>query len=74
MSELKNVDSTKFRSDAVTIVDKFGMYKSAIFIIFNWQFPIQMKYIRDNEAPFMFKEFHEAIMKRSRLRSIFLKH
>ena len=33
-----------------------------------------MKYIRDNEAPFMFKEFHEAIMKRSRLRSIFLKH
>ena len=30
------------------------------------------KYVRANEAPFMTKEFHKAIMKRSRLRNKFL--
>ena len=32
------------------------------------------KYICANEAPFMSKELHKAIMKRSKLKNIFLKH
>ena len=38
------------------------MYKSTIFDIFNGHVPIKQKYIRANEAPFMSKEFHKAIM------------
>ena len=34
---------------------------------------IKRKYIRANEAPFMTKELHNAIIKRSRLRNKFLK-
>ena len=50
------------------------MYKSTIFNIFNRHALIKKKYIRANEAPFMSKELHKAIMKRSRLRNKFLKH
>ena len=32
------------------------------------------KYICPNEAPFLSKELHKAIMKRSKLKNIFLKH
>ena len=32
------------------------------------------KYICANEVPFMSKELHKAIMKRSKLKNIFLKH
>ena len=35
--------------------------------------PIKRKYIRANEAPFMVKDLHKAIMKRSKLRNKFLK-
>ena len=35
---------------------------------------MKRKYIRANEAPFMAKELHEAIMKRSRLRNKFLQN
>ena len=35
--------------------------------------PIKRKYVRANEAPFMTKELHKAVMKRSRLRNKFLK-
>ena len=35
--------------------------------------PIKRRYIRANEAPFMTKDFHKAIMKRSKLRNKFLK-
>ena len=73
----KNFDNTKFRYDIVTAtsnVDNFGMYKSTIFNIFNHHGPTKKKYIRANEAPFMSKELHKAIMKRSRLRNTFLKH
>ena len=74
--DYKNFDNAKFRYDIVTAtfnMDKFGMYKSTIFNIFNHHVPIKKKYIRANEAPFMSKELHKAIMKRSRLRNIFLK-
>ena len=71
--DYKNFDNAKFRYDIVTAtsnVNDFGMYKSTIFNIFS----IIKKYIRANEAPFMSKELHKAIMKRSRLRNKFLKH
>ena len=54
-------------------LDNFGVYKSTIFNIFNRHVPIKKKYIRANEAPFMSKELHKAIMKWSRLRNTFLK-
>ena len=44
------------------------MYKSTIFDKF------KKKYIRIYEGLFMSKELHKAIIKRSRLRDIFLKH
>ena len=52
-------------------VDNFGMYKSTIFDIINRHVPIRKKYIRVNEAPFMSKELHKALMRRSRLRNTF---
>ena len=76
-SDYRNFDNAKFRYDIVTAtsnVDNFGMYKSTIFNIFDLHIPIKKKYNRANEAPFMPKQLHKAIIKRSRLRSIFLKH
>ena len=35
--------------------------------------PFKKKYVRANEAPFMTKELHKAIMKKYRLRNKFLK-
>ena len=88
--DYKNVDNAKFRYDIVTAtsnVDNFGVYKSTIFDILNSHVPIKKKYIRANRhvpikkkyirangAPFMSKELHKAIMKRSRLRNISLKY
>ena len=75
--DYNNFDNTKLRYDIVTAtsnVDNFGMFKSIIFTMFNPLIPIKKKYIRANEAPFMSKELHTAIMKRSRLRNIFPKH
>ena len=34
--------------------------------------PIKYKYIRENEAPFMNKEFKKAIMDRSKLKNIYV--
>ena len=75
--DYRNFDNAKFRYDIVTAtsnVDDFGMYKSTIFKIFNRHVPIKKKYIRANEAPFMSKELHKVIMKRSRLRNKFQEH
>ena len=49
-------------------------FKETVFNIFNKYAPIKKKYVRANEAPFMIKELHKAIMKRSRLRNKFLKN
>ena len=75
--DYENVDNAKFRYNIVTAtsnVDNFGVYKNTISNIFNRHVPIKKKYIRTNEAPFMSKELHKAIMERSRLRNKFLKH
>ena len=74
--DYKNFGNAKFRYDIVTATsnrNNSGIYKSTIFNIFNGHVPIK-KYIRANEAPFMSKELHKVIIKRSRLRNIFLKH
>ena len=55
---------------ATTNTDNFGMHKSTIYDIFNRHVLIKKRYIRANEAPFMSKELHKTIMKRSRLRNI----
>ena len=44
-----------------------------VFHLFNKHAPIKRKYIRANETPFMTKDLHKAIMKRSKLRDNFLK-
>ena len=75
--DYKNFDNAKFRYDIVTAtsnVDSFGMYKSTIFNIFNRHVPTKKKYVHANEASFMLKKLHKSIMKRSRLKNIFLKH
>ena len=36
--------------------------------------PIKKKFMRANEAPFMFRKLKKAIMIRSRVRNTFLKH
>ena len=46
--------------------DNFGMHKNNIFNIFNRHVPINKKYIRANETPFMSKELAKSIIKTSR--------
>ena len=48
-------------------------FMKTVFRIFNKHAPIKRKYIRANEAPFMTKDLHKAIVKRSKLRNTFLK-
>ena len=50
------------------------MCKSTIFNIFNRHISIKKKYIRADEVPFISKELHNTIMKRLRLRIVFLKY
>ena len=72
----KNFDNEKFRSDickmSLNTIDLEGFMKT-LFYIFNKHAPIKRKYIRANEAPFMTKDLHKVIMKRSKLRNKFLK-
>ena len=74
--DYKNFDNEKFRSDIpksdFDASDLEG-FRNIIFCIFNKHAPIKRKYILANEAPFMTKKFHKAIMKRSKLRNKFFK-
>ena len=74
--DYKNFDNEKFRSDIwkmnLNTTDLEGFMKT-VFHIFNKHAPIKRKYIRANEAPFMTKDLHKAIIKRSKLRNKFLK-
>ena len=56
----------------LTTTDLEGIMK-IVFHFFNKHAPIKRKYIRANEAPFMSKDLHKAIMKRSKLRNKSLK-
>ena len=74
--DYKNFHNEKFRSN----ISKFDFdasdlegFKNTIFCIFSYHAPIKKIYIRAKEAPFMTKELHKAIMKRSKVRNKFLK-
>ena len=72
--DYKNFDNEKFRSDIskfflMLVIWKVSRIQSSVFLI---NMPL-LKYIRENEALFMTKELHKAIMKRSKLRNNFLK-
>ena len=73
----KNYDNDVFRSEIQSFCSlnetDLGLFKETIFCIFNNHAPIRKKYLRANEASFMTKELHNAIMKRLRYRNKFLK-
>ena len=73
--DYKHFDNKKFQSDIENCASEKNLkcFKETVFCIFNKHAPIKRKYVRANEAPFMAKELHKAIMKRSRLRNKFLK-
>ena len=75
--DYKNFDNEKFRSDIckmnLNTTDLEGSMKTVFHIFNNKHAPIKRKYIRANEAPFMTKDLHKGIMKRSKLRNKFLK-
>ena len=77
LSGLQNFDNDAFRSEIQSFCSlnetDLGLFKESIFCIFNKHAPIRKKYLRANEAPFITKETHNAIMKRSRYRKKFLK-
>ena len=71
-----NFDNEKFRSDIWKMnlsTTDLGGFKKTVFRIFNKHALIKRKHIRASKAPFMTKELHNAIMKRSKLRNKFLK-
>ena len=74
--DYKNFHNEKFRSDIwkmnSNITDLEGFMKT-VFHVFNKHAPTKRKYIRANEAIFMTKDLHKAIMKRPKLRNKFLK-
>ena len=73
--DYQHFDNEKFRSDIENCASEKNLkcFKENVFCIFNKHALIKRKYVRSNEAPFMIKELHKAIMKRSRLRNKFLK-
>ena len=75
-SDYQNFDSSKFRSEILKRSFNYTdlrTFKETVFDIFNKYAPMKRKYVCANEAPFMTKELHKAIVKRSRLRTKFLK-
>ena len=73
----KNFDNNKSRSEILKRNFNYTdlrTFKETVFNIFNKYAPVKRKYVRANEAPFLTKELHKAIMKGSRLRNKFLKN
>ena len=69
-------DNEKFWSDIWKMnlnAAHVGGFMKTVFRIFIKHAPIKRKYFRVIEAPFMTKDLHKAVMKRSKLRSKFLK-
>ena len=75
--DYKRFDNNAFRHD----IEKCSFnradlktFNETLLCIFNKYTRMKRKYVRANEVPFMTKELHKAIMKRSRLRNKFLKN
>ena len=72
----KKIDNAEFCDDINNFVfdqSDVSNFKETMFNIFDKHAPIKQKYLRANEAPFMTKELHREIMKRSRLLNNFLR-
>ena len=72
----KHFDNDKFQADVKTCrpeKNNINSFKETILSIFIKYAPIKTKYIWGNEAPFMTKNLHKEITKRSRLRHKYLK-
>ena len=72
----KNFNNDRFQADIKTCgfdTKDINSFKETILSVFNKYAPIKKTYIRANEAPFMTKNLHKEIMKRSRLRNKYLK-
>ena len=54
--------------------ENFRNFTSSCNIILNKQAPQKKKYVRGNQSPFMNKDLSKAIMKRTKLRNVFLKN
>ena len=68
----KNYNNDRFQGDIKTCgfdTKDINSFKQTILSVFSKYAPIKKKYIRANEAPFMTKNLHKEIMKRSRLRN-----
>ena len=73
----KNFDNNKFRSEILKHNFNYTdlrTFKETVFNIFNKYASIKRKYLCGNETPFMTKELHKEIIKRSRVRNKFLKN
>ena len=55
-------------------VSDLAKFNASVLDILNKEMPIKKKFLRANEASFMIRKLKKAIMIRSRLRNIFLKH
>ena len=73
--DYEHFNNEKFRSDIqnFALEKNLKYFNETVFCIFNKHAPINRKSVRANEALFMTKELHKAIMKRSRLKNKFLK-
>ena len=74
--DYKKFDNAKFRDGLNNFAfNQFDVsnFKETIFNIIDKHAPVKQKHFRANEAPFMTKEFHREIMKRSRLANNFLR-
>ena len=72
----KNFNMDRFQADIKTCgfdTKDINSFKEAILSVFSKYAPNKKKHIRANEAPFMTKNLHKEIMKRSRLRNKYLR-
>ena len=76
----KNYISEEFRHDFQTQFNSpnnkpsYETFENIFLSVLNKYAPVKRKYLRGNHQPFMNKELSKAIMKRSRLRNIYIKH
>ena len=80
--DYRNFDNDAFMNDVKEKVsqfnhedrfNKFDLFKSTVFRIFDDHAKLKKKYVRANQAPFINKRVKKEIMKRSRLRNKFFK-
>ena len=57
-----------------SLILNYSIFKNVCLDIVNKHAPLKRKYARANHAAYMYKELSQAIMKRSELRNLYLKH